>query len=171
MTSSHSHRKQQVSVDFYLSKDQILEIQEAFDIFDTDKSGYIDRHELRVVFQTMGFDVSKDEIMAIMNKYDPEKNGGLDYESFYKVVGEKISKRRPQDELHKLFLLFADRKLMKIGIHNLKDVFKQINEKVDDETLEQMIADFDQDGDGYITESEFINILHPGPFFEDQPEE
>lgn len=166
MSSEYSKNKTHVTVDFYLSRDQILEIQEAFDIFDTDKSGYIDRHELRVAFQTMGFDVQKDEIIAIMNKYDPEKNGGLDYPSFYEVVGEKISKRRPQDELHKLFLLFADRKLMKIGIHNLKDVFRQINQKVDNETLEQMIADFDQDGDGYITESEFINILHPGPFNE-----
>lgn len=170
MSSSRS-KHHHVSVDFYLSKDQKLEIQEAFDIFDTDRSGYIDRHELRVALRTMGFDVSKDEIISIMNKYDPENNGGLSYESFYRVAGEKISKRRPQDELHKLFLMFADRKLMKIGIHNLRDVFKQINESVDDETLEQMIADFDQDGDGYITESEFINILHPGPFIEDQSED
>ncbi|KAK8900304.1 Centrin-3 [Tritrichomonas musculus] len=168
MSDFSKYHHQIPSVDFYLTKDQTLEIIEAFEIFDIDKSGFIDRHELRVALGAMGFETPKDEIMNIMNRYDPENTGEITFQDFYKIVGEKISKRRPQDELHKLFLLFADRKLMRIGIHNLRDVFKQINENVDDETLEQMIADFDGDHDGFITESEFINILHPGPFPEDQ---
>ena len=40
-----------------LTEDQRLEIKEAFEIFDSDKSGSIDKHELRVAMRAMGFDV------------------------------------------------------------------------------------------------------------------
>eukprot|EP00486_Rosalina_sp_Unknown_P004367 CAMPEP_0201564412 /NCGR_PEP_ID=MMETSP0190_2-20130828/2699_1 /ASSEMBLY_ACC=CAM_ASM_000263 /TAXON_ID=37353 /ORGANISM="Rosalina sp." /LENGTH=70 /DNA_ID=CAMNT_0047980565 /DNA_START=134 /DNA_END=343 /DNA_ORIENTATION=+ len=38
-----------------LSEDQKIEIREAFDLFDTDKSGIIDYHELRVAMRALGF--------------------------------------------------------------------------------------------------------------------
>lgn len=161
--------------EFKLTADQELEIKEAFEIFDTDKSGFMDRHELRVALQTMGFNLEKPEIIEIMQKYDPKEEGGLSFDAFRHIAGERIAKRKPQDELHKLFLLFADTKLMKIGFKNLKDVFELISvgeeEQVSDDYIRQMIADFDQDNDGYITEEEFCNILHPAPFPTDSDEE
>jgi Ca2+-binding EF-hand superfamily protein len=38
-----------------LSEEQKQEIKEAFDLFDTDKSGSIDYHELKVRFQSTSF--------------------------------------------------------------------------------------------------------------------
>jgi Ca2+-binding EF-hand superfamily protein len=34
--------------------------REAFDLFDTDKSGSIDYHELKVAIRALGFDVKKE---------------------------------------------------------------------------------------------------------------
>lgn len=144
---------------YHLNDDQLLEIQQAFEIFDVDKSHLLDRNELRVALRSMGFEVSKEEIIAIMNRYDQEQKGYIDFDSFSRIAADKISQRNPETELHQLFLLFADQKLLKIGIDNLREVFESVNEKISEEDLKQMIECFDQDHDGYITEEEFVNIM------------
>jgi len=42
-----------------LTDEQKQEIKEAFDLFDTDKTGTIDYHELKVAMRALGFDVKK----------------------------------------------------------------------------------------------------------------
>lgn len=42
-----------------LTEEQKQEIKEAFDLFDTDKTGTIDYHELKVAMRALGFDVKK----------------------------------------------------------------------------------------------------------------
>ena len=42
-----------------LSDEQKQEIKEAFELFDTDKTGTIDYHELKVCMRALGFDVKK----------------------------------------------------------------------------------------------------------------
>lgn len=42
------------------------EIREAFELFDSDRSGRIDFHELKVAMRALGFDVKKDELQRIM---------------------------------------------------------------------------------------------------------
>ena len=42
-----------------LTEEQRQEIKEAFDLFDTDKTGTIDYHELKVAMRALGFDVKK----------------------------------------------------------------------------------------------------------------
>ena len=77
-----------------LTEDQRLEIKEAFDIFDSDKSGSIDKHELRVAMRAMGFDVSKNEILEIMEAKDPENTGSINFAAFQEIVGDARSNRR-----------------------------------------------------------------------------
>ena len=38
------------------------EIREAFELFDSDRSGKIDFHELKVAMRALGFDVKKEEV-------------------------------------------------------------------------------------------------------------
>lgn len=45
-----------------LSDDQKQEVKEAFDLFDTDRSGTIDCHEIKVILRALGFDVKKQEV-------------------------------------------------------------------------------------------------------------
>jgi centrin-3 len=49
-----------------LSEEQREEIGEAFALFDLDKDGHIDYHELKVAMKALGFDLPKHEIHAIL---------------------------------------------------------------------------------------------------------
>ncbi len=42
-----------------LSDEQKQEIKEAFELFDTDKDGAVDYHELKVAMRALGFDLKK----------------------------------------------------------------------------------------------------------------
>ena len=144
-----------------LTEDQRLEIKEAFDIFDSDKSGSIDRHELRVAMRAMGFEVSKQEIMEIMDAKDPDGTGAINFAAFQEVVGERMAKRDPREEIRKAFQLFDDDHTGKISAKNLHRVARELGENMNDDELQAMIDEFDTDHDGQISEAEFIAIMDP----------
>lgn len=148
-----------------LTEDQRLEIKEAFDIFDSDKSGSIDRHELRVAMRAMGFEVSKQEIMEIMDAKDPEGTGAIKFTDFQDVVGERMAKRDPIEEIKKAFQLFDSDHSGRISAKNLRQVARELGENMTDEELQAMIDEFDTDHDGQISEAEFLAIMEPSSTF------
>ena len=142
-----------------LSEDQKIEIREAFDLFDTDKSGIIDYHELRVAMRALGFDVKKQEIKKIQTEYDREEIGGIKYDDFEEIMTRKILNRDPDEEIFKAFQLFDDDQTGKISIKNLKRVARELGESLNDDELQAMIDEFDKDEDGEINLEEFSNIM------------
>ena len=49
-----------------LSEEQIEEIREAFNLFDTDHSGSIDYRELKAAMRALGFEVKKEELRKMI---------------------------------------------------------------------------------------------------------
>ncbi|CAE7808645.1 Cetn3 [Symbiodinium necroappetens] len=60
-----------------VSKEQRQEIKEAFDIFDSERTGKMDYHELKVAVRAMGFEIKKPEALELMQRYDREETGQL----------------------------------------------------------------------------------------------
>lgn len=68
-----------------LTEDQRQEIKEAFELFDTDKDGAIDYHELKVALRALGFDMKKAEVVKMMRDNDRQGDGLMDFDSFNKI--------------------------------------------------------------------------------------
>ncbi|CDK24748.1 unnamed protein product [Kuraishia capsulata CBS 1993] len=141
-----------------LLDEQRQEIREAFSLFDMDNDGYLDYHELKVALRALGFDMSKREVLDIIHEYDSDNKRLINYDDFYRVVGEKIVKRDPLEEIRRAFKLFDDDNTGKISLRNLRRVAKELGENLSDDELRAMIDEFDLDEDGEINEEEFINI-------------
>jgi len=80
-TSSSSHQPQRQD----LSEDQKQEIKEAFELFDTDKDGSIDYHELKVAMRALGFDLKKAEVLKLLRDHDKRGEGLMVWEDFLKI--------------------------------------------------------------------------------------
>ena len=142
-----------------LSEEQRQEIKEAFELFDTDKTGTIDYHELKVAMRALGFDVKKQEVLALMRDYDREQAGQIEYHDFLEIMTTKISERDPVEEILKAFKLFDEDSTGRISVRNLRRVARELGENLSDEELQAMIDEFDKDNDGEISEQEFLSIM------------
>lgn len=147
----------------HLDSDMKAEIREVFDIFDTDKSGTIDRHELKVGLRAMGFDTTKEEVQRFMDEYDRNKLGYLSLKEFEKVIIKKMSERSEEDEIRTIFKLFQqEEKIGRIYIRDLQRVVKEIGSELTDDEIQEMFNTFDTDGRGWLSEEQFINIIKGG---------
>ena len=52
----------------------------------------------------------------------------------------------------------------KVSLRNLKRVAKELCENMTDEELQEMVDEADRDGDGEVSEEEFIRILKKTSF-------
>ncbi|KXS10705.1 EF-hand [Gonapodya prolifera JEL478] len=142
-----------------LTEEQRQEVKEAFELFDTDKDGKLDYHELKVAMRALGFDVKKAEVLRILRDVDREGQNMISYDDFVKLMTERILARDPVEEIRRAFKLFDDDGTGKISLRNLRRVAKEIGEQLDDEELQAMIEEFDIDEDGEINEQEFLAIM------------
>jgi centrin-1 len=148
-----------------ITEEQKQEIKEAFDLFDTDGSGFIDGKELKVAMRALGFEPKKEEIQKMVAEVDVDGSGRVQYEDFVKLMSIKIMNRDPQEEILKAFRLFASDNPSGITFKDLKRVSRELGEKMSDEELQEMIDEADRNGDGVVDEQEFLRIMRKTNLF------
>ena len=144
---------------FALSEEQRQEMKEAFELFDTDKSGRIDYHQLKVSMRALGFDVRKAETLRLMKEFDRGETGFISYADFVDIMTVKLAERSPEEEIRKAFALFDDEQSGAIHVRSLRRVARELGEQLSDEELQAMIDEFDRNGDGQIDLEEFTQIM------------
>jgi centrin-3 len=154
-----------------LSEEQREEIGEAFNLFDLDKDGYIDYHELKVAMKALGFEESKSEILSILNQHGVTTTSSttqskaraaprrlLSFTSFQTLMAQRILARDPTDEIQRAFDLFDEGGKGRITLQDLTRVARELGEGLSHDELVAMIEEFDMDGDNAISREEFVGI-------------
>ncbi|XP_004447444.1 centrin-1 [Dasypus novemcinctus] len=142
-----------------LTEDQKQEVREAFDLFDADGSGTIDVKELKVAMRALGFEPRKEEMKKMISEVDKEGTGKISFNDFLAVMTQKMAEKDTKEEILKAFRLFDDDETGKISFKNLKRVANELGENLTDEELQEMIDEADRDGDGEVSEEEFLRIM------------
>eukprot|EP00746_Dinoflagellata_sp_MGD_P161128 gnl/MRDRNA2_/MRDRNA2_88171_c0_seq1.p1 gnl/MRDRNA2_/MRDRNA2_88171_c0~~gnl/MRDRNA2_/MRDRNA2_88171_c0_seq1.p1 ORF type:complete len:190 (-),score=47.26 gnl/MRDRNA2_/MRDRNA2_88171_c0_seq1:77-583(-) len=143
-----------------LTEDEIDEIREAFNLFDTDGSGTIDPKELKAAMQSLGFESKNPTIFQMIEDLDRDGAGGpIDFEEFLDAITSKLGDRESKDGIGKIFNLFDDDKTGTITMKNLKRVAKELGETMSEEELREMIERADSRGNGEISIEDFYTIM------------
>ncbi|KAF6731318.1 Centrin-2 [Oryzias melastigma] len=142
-----------------LTEEQKQEIREAFELFDTDGSGFIDVKDLKVAMRALGFEPKKEEIKKMISEVDKDATGKISFADFLTVMTQKMAEKDSKEEILKAFRLFDDDETGKISFRNLKRVAKELGENLTDEELQEMIEEADRDGDGEVNQEEFLRIM------------
>ncbi|KAK7230566.1 calcium ion binding protein [Aureococcus anophagefferens] len=129
-----------------LSEEEIEEIREAFNLFDTDGSGTIDPKELKAAMQSLGFEAKNQTIYQMIGDIDKDNSGSIDFEEFLDMMTAKMSDKDTREDIQKVFNLFDDDQTGHITLRNLK-------------RLMEMIERADTDQDGEISPDEFYGIM------------
>lgn len=94
-----------------------------------------------------------------MTDIDPDGLGKLSYEEFLNIMTVKMSEKDSKEEVLRAFRLFDDDDTGKISFKNLKRVAHELGENLTDEEIQEMIDEADKDGDGEISQEEFLRIM------------
>jgi len=142
-----------------LTDEQVQQIAQAFQLFDTDGSGTIETQELKIAMRALGFEPKQEEIDKMVRDVDDDGSGSVDYPEFLEMMAHKILNRDPAEEIDKAFKLFDDDQTGRVSFKNLKRVAKELGERLTDEELQEMIDEADRDGDGEVNNEEFQRIM------------
>merc|ERR1719158_2798843 len=141
-----------------LTEDEIDEIREAFNLFDTDGSGYIDPRELKAAMQSLGFESKNPTIFQMIADLDAG-GGQIDFDEFLDAITAKLGDKETRAGINKIFDLFDDDRTGTISIKNLRRVAKELGETMSEEELREMIERADSNGDGSINAEDFYTIM------------
>merc|ERR1712137_1000192 len=142
-----------------LTDEQVQQIAQAFQLFDTDGSGTIETQELKIAMRALGFELKQEEIGKMVRDVDEDGSGAVDYPEFLEMMAHKKLNRDPVEEIDKAFKLFDDDQTGRVSFKNLQRVAKELGERLTDEELQEMIDEVDRDGDGEVNNEEFQRIM------------
>eukprot|EP01115_Flamella_aegyptia_P002558 TRINITY_DN136648_c0_g1_i1.p1 TRINITY_DN136648_c0_g1~~TRINITY_DN136648_c0_g1_i1.p1 ORF type:complete len:152 (+),score=64.12 TRINITY_DN136648_c0_g1_i1:68-523(+) len=142
-----------------LTEEQIQELKEAFQLFDRDGDGLITSKELGTVMKSLGQNPSEQELHDMIHEVDANGNGMIDFPEFLEMMSNKMSKEGQEEELREAFKVFDQDGSGYISAAELKNVMRQIGEKLTNEEIDDMMREADLDGDGQISFQEFLQMM------------
>ena len=177
-----------------LTPEEKQQAVEAFQLFDSDKMGQIDAHQLKVAMRALGFQVKKPEVLRLVEQHDVQRTGTIGQASFLEIMHQRISARDPEEELRKAFALFDEEGSGRISLRNMRRIAKELGEPLPDDELQArrardpavlrsmprhgnpcraippqaMIDEFDADQDGEISLDEFAAIMKSSSLYESE---
>lgn len=95
-----------------LPRDDVIEIKQAFDIFDGDGSGVIDPAELKQAFIDLGFVGNNKFVYQILAELDEDGSGGIEFDEFLRLATAKASEKDTRPEILKVFNAFDKNRMV-----------------------------------------------------------
>jgi len=144
-----------------LNVDEVEEIRQAFELFDTNGNGRIDPKELKAAMQSLGFDAKNPTIFHLIAELDtPEvaKKGGIDFDHFLQAINDKLGDKESEEGLRRIFHLFIDDHQETITLASLRKIAKELGENMSSEDLQDMLARASSNGTE-LTFQEFYDIM------------
>ena len=150
-----------------LSNEEVDEIKQAFDLFDTNGTGKIDPKELKAAMQSLGFDSKNPtiyQLIADLDTPEAERNGGISFDDFVDAINDKLGDKEStlfpyttlfrsdfvdaindklgdkesKEGIRRIFDLFIDDpNADTITLSSLKKISKELGENMSDEEFDR----------------------------------
>mgnify|MGYP006113610941 FL=1 len=144
-----------------VDSEQLEELKEAFQLFDTNHSGNIDSREFKAAMRALGFPIKKVDVIRYFKEIPKDISESLTFEEFIRIVAPIMPKRDSKDEIYKVFALFDEDKTGKVSFKNLKKIAAEVGENLTDEEIKEMISEADRSThkEGLIDFEDFFRVM------------
>lgn len=140
----------------------INKFKDAFEFFDSDKDGYIDKEDIRNFLDKFEFEYKESQIVECLKNIDFDNDGKISYEDFEKLmyVDSDMSKEKKIEELNEIFKIFDKNGNQKLKISDFSEILKKLGENLlTDEEIQIMLEGCDFDGDNFIDINDFMKMM------------
>ncbi|XP_022175523.1 caltractin-like isoform X1 [Myzus persicae] len=138
---------------------QDIEINEAFDLMDTNGHMTISTRDFKFAIKALGLELPRDQYIQLLSRMEKDQNGFIKKEIFIEEMRKVLPKRDVKIDMIKAFRLIDEDDTGKIDFNNLKNVAAILGEQVSDEEIFNMLNVADEDGDGQVNLTEFMRII------------
>ncbi|XP_018324501.1 troponin C-like [Agrilus planipennis] len=148
-----------------LSKEQIALLKNAFDTFDVEKKGSIGTVMIGTILGMLGIQTTDKMLKEIIDEVDEDGSGELEFEEFIILASRFMVEEDAealQSELKEAFRLYDKEGNGYISTDVLKEIIKELDDKITPDELEGMIKEIDSDGSGTVDFDEFMEVMTGG---------
>jgi centrin-1 len=142
-----------------LSADEVQEVKDAFDLFDSDSSGAVSVNELVESMKSLGLDQKNEAVFDMIKEIDTDGSGELEFQEFLEMMTARLTNKTPRADIERVFKLFDADRTGEISLDNLKRVAGELGEEVSNEELQEMVQRNDVDKDGAWTLDDFYAVM------------
>lgn len=137
-------------------KDEVLQLKEAFDLFDLQHNLFLNINYLKRQLTQMGIESKND----ILDKWLSENVEGIDFQVFVELMGAKAT-CKTREEVKKLFFVFIgeEDENKKLTIDSFKKVANDLELNLGSNEIEDMITAVQPKERGIISFDEFYNVM------------
>ncbi|KAJ9463130.1 Caltractin [Diplonema papillatum] len=111
-----------------LSEDQI---REAFDLFDADGSGEVDRTELRLVMQALGHKLTEEQLDEMIGSIDDDADQKVNFREFERMMVKRNVEKDSRAEIERAFKLFDLNHNSLVSVDNFVTIATDLGEDPD----------------------------------------
>lgn len=138
----------------------VLGLVEAFRAFDSDNDGSITAAELGGIMGSLGYNPSEQEIGAMMQQGDTNKDGLLSMEEFLEMNTKELELGSCANSLKAAFEAFNVEGDEAVTGEELYEVMGNIGFEISLEDCQAIVASMDGDGDGAVRFEDFKLIVN-----------
>ena len=133
---------------------------DSFERFDKDYDGYISIEDLADIMAKVGKPLDPGELQDLKGEINPHDNGMFDLKEFMSIMKRRSRDKDCDDDLLTIFRIIDKDENNLIGSDELLKYMNSLGHKISEEEAEEMIKEFDSDGDGFCTFKEFVKMLN-----------
>ncbi|CAL4104311.1 unnamed protein product [Meganyctiphanes norvegica] len=145
-----------------LSEEQLTTLQMAFDAIDTDNTGAIDSKAIGTILKDCGVRVSEEELEEIVMEVDDDGSGLLEFEEFTQLAAKFLLEEdlvELRKELREAFRIYDKEGVGYITNAVFIEILKELDPKLTQENLDDIIEEIDEDGSGTVDFEEFMQMM------------
>ncbi|CAF1956372.1 unnamed protein product [Rotaria magnacalcarata] len=142
-----------------LTAAQRQELQDAFNIFDSDKSGQISEKEVGNVLKALNIKINDDQLKKFVATMDTDKSGQIGFDEFCRVMSESFFKKHSEQELRTVFGKFDHDNSGYIQAEELESIMTKMGRRFKKSEIDALLQSLDIDNDGKISFDEFVKLF------------
>lgn len=135
--------------------EMIAVLLQTFDSFDMEKKGFIAIDMVGQILDMLGHQLSAEDLSKIVKEIDEDGNGELSFEEFAHLASRFLGEEEEDTEailkeLKDAFRLYDKEGYGHISTDLLREILKELDDKMTPSDLDQMIEEIDTDGSGTV---------------------
>ena len=143
----------------YLTERHIAEFKDAYMLIVKQKEKAINSANLGQMMRVLGMSPSDVELKDMINEVDADGSGDIDFPEFLSMMARRKRKDDMMIEIDETFRLFDKDKDGLISSRELKNMMIEMGEDISDDEIQEIMAEADQSGSGYINIEDFRTMF------------